>query len=381
MTLQECRVNCLMNCSCTAYATWDIRNGGSGCINWLGELRDIREYSGYGQEIYLKLPSSEVGRVSSNMDLRRRVLIGSIISAGLFLIGLTFCLYVLYRKRRNRPKEETNVKSPRPGYISDDQKEDLDLPIYDFDTVARATDQFSLANKLGEGGYGPVYKGVLEGGREVAVKRLSLDSKQGYDEFKNEVKCIAKLQHRNLLRLLGCCVQNEKILIYEYLSNKSLDSILFDPERNDMLDWPKRFNIITGIARGFLYLHQDSRLRVIHRDLKASNILLDDEMNPKVSDFGMARCFGGNETALNTTRVVGTYGYMPPEYAIDGIFSVKSDVFSFGVLLLEIVTGKRNRGFHHPHHHLNLLGHVHLDLFHLRKILNYILKVMLNLAI
>ncbi|KAL9670856.1 hypothetical protein QQ045_008415 [Rhodiola kirilowii] len=357
MTLRECRMNCLMNCSCTAYATWDIRNGGSGCINWLGELRDIREYSGYGQEIYLKLPSSEVGRVSPNMDLRR-VLISSIISAGLFSVGLAFCLYVLYRKRRNRLKEETNVNSPRSGYISDDQNEDLDLPIYDFDTVARATDHFSLANKLGEGGYGPVYKGVLEGGREVAVKRLSHDSKQGSDEFKNEVKCIAKLQHRNLVRLLGCCVQNEKILIYEYMRNKSLDSILFDPERGAMLDWPKRFNIITGIARGVLYLHQDSRLRVIHRDLKTSNILLDDEMNPKVSDFGMARCFGGNETALNTTRVVGTYGYMPPEYAIDGIFSVKSDVFSFGVLLLEIVTGKRNRGFHHPHHHLNLLGHV-----------------------
>uniref|UniRef100_A0A7N0SXT6 Receptor-like serine/threonine-protein kinase n=2 Tax=Kalanchoe fedtschenkoi TaxID=63787 RepID=A0A7N0SXT6_KALFE len=358
MTLQDCRMSCLMNCSCTAYASWDVRNGGSGCINWLGELRDVREYSGYGQEIFLKLPSSEVVRVSSSTDKQRRILIGSISSAGLFFTGLAIGLYVLYRKKRNRNKQETRERNSWSGYGSGDQKGDLDLPVYDFETVTRATNQFSLANKLGEGGFGPVYKGVLEGGQEVAVKRLSHDSKQGSEEFKNEVKFIAKLQHRNLVRLLGCCIQEEKILIYEYMRNKSLDGILFDAKRGAMLDWPKRFNIITGIVRGVLYLHQDSRLRVIHRDLKASNILLDDELNPKVSDFGMARCFRGDETAVNTTRVVGTYGYMPPEYAIDGIFSVKSDVFSFGVLLLEIVTGKRNRGFHHPDHHLNLLGHV-----------------------
>ncbi|XP_034678409.1 G-type lectin S-receptor-like serine/threonine-protein kinase At4g27290 [Vitis riparia] len=233
-----------------------------------------------------------------------------------------------------------------------------ELQLFDLDTLVNATNNFSSDNKLGEGGFGPVYKGILQEGQEIAVKMMSKTSRQGLEEFKNEVESIAKLQHRNLVKLFGCCIHGrERMLIYEYLPNKSLDLFIFGQMQSVVLDWPKRFLIINGIARGLLYLHQDSRLRIIHRDLKAENILLDNEMNPKISDFGIARSFDGNETEANTTTVAGTVGYMSPEYASEGLYSTKSDVFSFGVLVLEIVSGKRNRGFNHPNCNINLLGH------------------------
>ncbi|PKI73758.1 hypothetical protein CRG98_005829 [Punica granatum] len=182
-----------------------------------------------------------------------------------------------------------------------------DLKLLSFEELSTATDSFSSAIKLGEGGFGPVYMGKLLDGQEVAVKRLSRASDQGLEEFMNEMVVISKVQHRNLVRLLGCCVEREeKILVYEFMPNKSLDVFLFDPVKKDELDWSKRFKIIDGICRGLLYLHRDSRLRIIHRDLKASNILLDEELNPKISDFGMARIFGAKEDQANTRRVVGT---------------------------------------------------------------------------
>ncbi|XP_034898841.1 G-type lectin S-receptor-like serine/threonine-protein kinase At4g27290 isoform X4 [Populus alba] len=309
MNLEECKNTCLKSCSCTAYTNLDIRDGGSGCLLWFNDLIDMRTFFQNEQEIFIRMAASEVGN--------------------------------LQRRSNNK-----------------DLKEELELPFFNIDELACATNNFSVSNKLGQGGFGPVYKGTLTDGREIAVKRLSKNSRQGLDEFKNEVKHIVKLQHRNLVRLLGCCIErDENMLVYELLPNKSLDFYIFDETRSLLLDWPKRYNIINGIARGLLYLHQDSRLRIIHRDLKTSNILLDYEMNPKISDFGLARSFGENETEANTNKVAGTYGYISPEYANYGLYSLKSDVFSFGVLALEIVGGYRNRGFRHPDHHLNLIGH------------------------
>ncbi|KAL7216904.1 hypothetical protein ACSBR1_028765 [Camellia fascicularis] len=363
MTLEECGALCLENCSCMAYANLDIREGGTGCLLWYGHLIDIREFSEGGQDLYVRMASSEleiVPQVGSNGKRREKIVVILTVTTGMLLLCLSLFLYVWKKKKHKQLKRKVIM-----GYISEQnytnsesQKEDFQLPFFDFATIVNATDNFSTNNKLGEGGFGTVYKGELRGGQEMAVKRLSRNSTQGLDEFKNEVLHIAKLQHRNLVKLLGCCIQGEeKMLIYEYMPNKSLDYFIFDQTQSTLLDWPKRFNIINGISRGLLYLHQDSRLRIIHRDLKASNILLDIDMNPKISDFGLARSFGGNETKANTNRVVGTYGYIPPEYAVHGHFSVKSDVFSFGVLVLEIVSGKRNRGFVHANHRHNLLGH------------------------
>ncbi|KAL7154930.1 hypothetical protein ABFS83_03G037400 [Erythranthe nasuta] len=213
---------------------------------------------------------------------------------------------------------------------------------FDFGEIRDSTNGFSDDNKLGEGGFGPVYMGKLENRGEIAVKRLSKDSGQGEMEFKNEVLLVAKLQHKNLVRLLGFSIQGiERLLVYEFVPNGSLDQFLFDRIKSSTLDWDTRHKVIGGIAKGILYLHEDSRLQIIHRDLKASNILLDKHMNPKISDFGMAKFIVPDETQKSTSRIVGTYGYMAPEYAISGQFSVKSDVFSFGVIILEIISGQR----------------------------------------
>ncbi|XP_074270063.1 cysteine-rich receptor-like protein kinase 10 [Silene latifolia] len=247
------------------------------------------------------------------------------------------CVCVCLRKNKAR-KVDVSTHA-----VTSNQDFTVESLQYDFATLVNATNNFSDENKLGEGGFGGVYKGTLSNGKLIAVKRLSASSSQGIQEFKTEVLVVAKLQHRNLVRLLGFCyTKQEKLLVYEYIRNKSLDNFIFDEENRRQLDWKRRYNIIRGIARGLLYLHHDSRIRIIHRDLKASNILLDDEMNPKISDFGTSRIFGVDHSQTNyTNAVVGTYGYMAPEYALHGQFSIKSDAYSFGVLVLEIISGRK----------------------------------------
>ncbi|GLT75495.1 hypothetical protein SLA2020_472160 [Shorea laevis] len=284
----------------------------------------------------------------------------SSLAAVLVLVLAGFMLFSSYRKKGQKGEgtgEEIllrNSQSSRRSHMMEEGINEVNedhsggMNFFGLAEIQGATNNFSDANKLGEGGFGPVYKGKMPNGKEVAVKRLSMGSSQGLQEFKNEVKLIIKLQHKNLVRLLGYCLEeDEKLLVYEYMANTSLDAFLFDSTKCKLLDWETRANIINGTAKGLQYLHEDSRLKIIHRDLKASNILLDDEMNPKISDFGTARIFGGKQMEANTERVVGTFGYMAPEYALEGLFSVKSDVYSFGILMLEILSGKKNRGFHH----------------------------------
>ncbi|XP_075098374.1 G-type lectin S-receptor-like serine/threonine-protein kinase CES101 [Nicotiana tabacum] len=382
MSLFDCKRECEKNCSCGAFAS--ITATGTGCEIW----SNVSILSSQDQDVYIPggdsvptgnrststVPStislppdlspapSPATPMSPDSSPRTSIKwwIWLIAAVGLtILIGLSSLYYLLRGKGKAKAtallllNQSANIAKRRKT----DKKMSQDVQLYSFESLAIATDNFSLGNKLGEGGFGPVYKGELPDEQEVAIKRLSTSSGQGLVEFKNEILLIAKLQHTNLVRLLGYCTQGEeRILVYEYMHNKSLDFFLFDTNKKELLNWDTRFKIIEGVAQGLLYLHKYSRLTVIHRDLKASNILLDSDMNPKISDFGMARIFGRQESEANTKRIVGTHGYMSPEYALRGIVSTKTDVFSFGVLLLEIVSGKKSNSCYDSEHPLNLIG-------------------------
>ncbi|KAI6703976.1 hypothetical protein NL676_013112 [Syzygium grande] len=249
-------------------------------------------------------PTNNTSSKGKDTNSGRIALIITIPAVGLsLLIAGILCIYL--RSRRLKKKFE-----PLPI----DEIRTAESLQYNLNTIREATNDFSDTNKLGQGGFGTVYKGTLANGKVIAVKRLSVDLAQGDQEFKNEVLLVARLQHRNLVRLLGFCLEGrERLLIYEF----------------------------EALLVGFFIFMRILNFRIIHRDLKASNILLDAEMNPKISDFGTARLFVVDQTQGATSRVVGTYGYMAPEYAMHGLFSVKSDVFSFGVLLLEIISGQK----------------------------------------
>ncbi|KAF2547277.1 hypothetical protein F2Q70_00019748 [Brassica cretica] len=351
---QDCPGSCLRNCYCTAY----FYDTGLGCLLWSGDLIDMQEFLTSGVTLHIRLAGSEL-KTSSNRSL---VIVMTMVGCA-FLV--TVIVLLALRKVAKRREKNRNARllfermealnSNESGAIAVNQNKLKELPLFEYQVLAAATENFAVTNKLGEGGFGSVYKGKLREGQEIAVKRLSQTSGQGLEEFVNEVVVISKLQHRNLVRLLGFCIEGEeRMLVYEFMPGNSLDACLSDPVEQRLLDWKTRFNIIDGICRGLMYLHRDSRLRIIHRDLKGSNILLDENLNPKISDFGLARIFRGNEDEASTLRVVGTYGYMAPEYALGGLFSEKSDVFSLGVILLEIVSGRRNSSFNNDDQNLNL---------------------------
>ncbi|XP_057538358.1 cysteine-rich receptor-like protein kinase 25 [Amaranthus tricolor] len=294
-------------------------------------------YPFYGDALSPGSKASHVPFFGDTPGSKRRknliVLLGIIISAILAMVIVFAVWFCACRK------------TSKLSFIEAENQIEIEESLkFDLTTIRKATNNFSAVNKLGEGGFGEVYKGKLDNGRCIAIKRLSSKSQQGIDEFKTEVVLVAKLQHRNLVKLLGFCLSGkEKILVYEFLPNMSLDRFLSDPEKRASLNWKTRCKIIKGIVRGLLYLHEDSRLKIIHRDLKPSNILLDESMNPRIADFGTAKLFGVDQTQDNTDKIVGTLGYMAPEYLIAGHFSVKSDVYSFGILILELVSGLRNK--------------------------------------
>ncbi|XP_034576513.1 G-type lectin S-receptor-like serine/threonine-protein kinase B120 isoform X2 [Setaria viridis] len=355
-SFDECSAECTSNCSCTAYAyanmgTTAINGDDTRCLLWMGDLIDTEKSVEIGENLYIRVNRLSDKRRSNILKITLPVVSSLLILICMWLVWIYNC----QAKQRNKKIWKKMISE---ALSTSDELVDGKFPFISFREIVLATNNFSSSNMLGHGGFGNVYKGTLECGKPIAVKRLSKGSGQGILEFRNEAILIAKLQHRNLVKLLGFCIHgDEKILIYEYLPNKSLDAFLFNSTRKPLLHWSIRFNIIIGIARGLLYLHQDSRLKIIHRDLKANNILLDDEMSPKISDFGMARIFDGTQQQGNTNRVVGTYGYMSPEYALEGVFSVKSDVYGFGVLVLEIVSGSKITSMHITEDFPNLIAY------------------------
>ncbi|XP_062096402.1 cold-responsive protein kinase 1-like isoform X2 [Humulus lupulus] len=214
---------------------------------------------------------------------------------------------------------------------------------YKYKDLKSATMNFSEENKLGEGGFGDVYKGSLGNGKIVAVKRLAIGQTQrGKADFESEVRLISNVHHRNLVRLLGCCNNGrELLLVYEFMPNSSLDRFLFGDQRRGNLNWSQRHNIIMGTARGLAYLHEEFHVCIIHRDIKTSNILLDDDFNPRIADFGLAKLLPQDQSHLST-RFAGTLGYTAPEYAIHGQLSEKADTYSYGVVVLEIISGQKS---------------------------------------
>ncbi|XP_060191621.1 G-type lectin S-receptor-like serine/threonine-protein kinase At4g27290 [Lycium barbarum] len=355
---EECGEKCLNERSCMAYTNVNINGNSSKCLVWLADLLDMRRPQKSGNDIFIRMAHGKLeAPVSHGRGKTKRkrewIVFVSLISVAALLILSTY--KVLCQAMRTEVLDEPEINQPgnSPGALL----QGTDVIAYDSSALAAATNNFSLANKIGHGGFGNVYKGLLETGIEIAVKKQDVTSRQGVKEFENEVNLIAKLQHRNLTKLLGYCIHGvEKFLVYEFMANNSLDKVIFDPARRVTVTWPTRFNIIKGIAKGLVYLHHDSRLTILHRDLKASNVLLDREMMPKISDFGLARVFN-DDVEEKTQHVVGTRGYMSPEYIENGHHSTKSDVFSFGILVLEIVSGQRNWGYRHPIYDVGLVGY------------------------
>ncbi|KAJ3670306.1 hypothetical protein LUZ60_010630 [Juncus effusus] len=337
MSLDSCKMGCAMNCSCTAYTVL----GSQGCLAWFGDLIDIEKLVGdIGEDLYIRVTASPSPTPASKQESKMKKIIKIITYAAMpaALIALLACVFLglkVYKWRSHRIE-----KLPAPHTkIRNGQDE---LWVIEYNMLRAATNDFCEANKLGGGQFGLVYKGVLNNGEEIAVKRLSRNSRDGIENPKKEVTLLARLKHQNLVKLLGYCeLEDEILLCYEYLPNRSLDKMLF--EENSLLSWTTRYNIIEGISAGLLYLHEDNGCAIIHRDIKPSNILLDRDMVPKISDFGLARLFDPEGLFIRFCNLASC-GHGAPELR-KMILSTNADVYSFGIIILEAVTGQRNASF------------------------------------
>ncbi|KAI9100067.1 hypothetical protein K1719_024285 [Acacia pycnantha] len=283
---------------------------------------------------------SKVGQISHYMvkgsSNKKGAIIGGVVGA----VALVLVLFSLFSWWMHVRRSKRSGRVPRGEIMGESN---LRAPLnYNYKELKSATKNFSEKNKLGEGGFGTVYKGTLKNGKTVAVKKLAMRQSNRMDEeFESEVRLINNVHHRNLVRLLGCCSKgNKRILVYEYMKNTSLDRFLFGSNKGS-LHWKQRYDIILGVARGLTYLHEEFHICIIHRDIKTNNILLDDDFQPKIADFGLARLLPGDQTHLST-RFAGTLGYTAPEYAIHGQLSEKADTYSYGVIVLEIISGQKS---------------------------------------
>ncbi|XP_022843543.1 cysteine-rich receptor-like protein kinase 42 [Olea europaea var. sylvestris] len=261
-----------------------------------------------------------------------------VLSVSAFCMLSVFCGYAAYRRWKKRKQANKNLGLILYSY----NKSNLN---FKYETLEKATNYFDPSRKVGQGGAGAVYQGTLPDGKAVAVKRLFFSTRQWVDEFFNEVNLISGMQHKNLVKLLGCSIEGpESLLVYEFVPNKSLEQYLFSNNKVTILSWKERYDIIVGTAEGIAFLHGGSEYRIIHRDIKTSNVLLDENFAPKIADFGLARSFAVDRSHLST-GIAGTLGYMAPEYLVKGQLTEKADVYSFGVLVLEIVCNRKSNAF------------------------------------
>ncbi|XP_027098200.2 cysteine-rich receptor-like protein kinase 2 [Coffea arabica] len=304
-----------------------------GCLPWSeGRALNTGCFMRYSDINFLNpIPGS--GRSRGTVVV---IVVAAVSSAIVLAVGAIIGAYFWKNKRIQKKRKGSNDAEKLVKTLHDSSLN------FKYSTLEKATGSFDEANKLGQGGFGTVYKGVLPDGREIAVKRLFFNNKHRAADFYNEVNIISSVEHKNLVRLLGCsCSGPESLLVYEFLPNKSLDRFIFDANKGKALNWEKRFEIIIGTAEGLVYLHENTKCRIIHRDIKASNILLDSRLRSKIADFGLARSFQEDKSHISTA-IAGTLGYMAPEYLAHGQLTDKADVYSFGVLLLEIVSGRQN---------------------------------------